>query len=72
MTADTTSAPGQDDEALFISAPKAARLLGMDVLSVKKAVQRGEIAGFKVGARWRVSLAWIRAQARGDAGEGAA
>lgn len=54
------------DDRLFLTPAEVAALLGMDPRTVRAALQRGEIPGFKVGAWWRTPAAWVRAQARLD------
>jgi excisionase family DNA binding protein len=58
-------------ERLFVTPVEVAELLEMDPRTVRAALQRGEIPGFKVGAWWRIPAAWLRSQA-GIGGDDAA
>jgi excisionase family DNA binding protein len=49
----------------FASAPEVAEILGMDERSVRRAIAAGEIPATKVGARYLIPVAWLRAQASG-------
>jgi excisionase family DNA binding protein len=50
-------------ERLFATPAEVAELLDMDPRTVRAALQRGEIPGFKVGAWWKIPTAWLRSQA---------
>jgi excisionase family DNA binding protein len=54
--------PGQ----LFFSVPQTSAILGFDRLgrTVRKGIEAGEIPATRVGAQWRIPVAWIREQAR--------
>jgi excisionase family DNA binding protein len=58
---------------LFLSVPELSALLGYDRLgrTVRKGIEAGEIPATRVGATWRIPVAWIREQARLDATGGA-
>ena len=51
-------------ERLFVTPAEAARLLGMDPRTVRRAIAEGQIPGFKVGTSWKIPTAWLRSQAR--------
>jgi excisionase family DNA binding protein len=50
---------------LFASVPEATKILGYDKLgrTVRKGIANGEIPAIRVGATYRIPLAWIREQA---------
>jgi excisionase family DNA binding protein len=55
---------------LFATAPETAQLFRSDERTIRRALERGEIPGFRVGQHWRVPVAWLRQQAGLD-GDGA-
>jgi excisionase family DNA binding protein len=59
VTAISDLAAGQ----LFIGVPEVAAILGRDERTVRKAAEKGDIPGWKVGARWLIPVAWLREQA---------
>jgi excisionase family DNA binding protein len=54
---------GLDDRAFF-SIPEAARLLGADDRTVRKAVAAGSIPATRLGCKWFVPTSWLREQVR--------
>ena len=48
---------------LFIGVPEVASITGRDERTIRKAVEKGEIPGQKLGARWSVPTSWVRQQA---------
>lgn len=51
------------DGCLFVDVPQAAVLLGLDERTVRRAAAAGEIRASKVGAKWMISVEWLREQA---------
>ena len=58
-------------DQLFVSVPEAATILGVDPRTARRAIDAGQIPGFKVGVFWKVPTAWLREQARVGGGNGA-
>ena len=56
-------------EPLAVSAPEAARLLGVSRPTIYQLINRADFPAFKVGARTLISVAglerWVEAQAGG-------
>jgi excisionase family DNA binding protein len=50
-------------DRLFADVPQAARILGLDERTVRKAAAAGEIPAEKIGAKWMIRAAWLRDQA---------
>jgi hypothetical protein len=48
---------------LFATAPETAQVLRSDERTVRRALEAGQIPGFRVGVTWRVPVAWLREQA---------
>ena len=50
---------------LFASVPEATKILGYDKLgrTVRRGIANGEIPAVRVGATYRIPLAWLREQA---------
>lgn len=48
---------------LFATVPEFVRVSGYDQRTVRKGIEAGEIPAFRVGATWRIPVAWIREQA---------
>jgi hypothetical protein len=50
---------------LFASVPETTAILGYDKLgrTVRRGIANGEIPAIRVGATWRIPIAWIREQA---------
>lgn len=63
MSHDRSKTPAAVPDRLFIGAPEAARLLGLDQRTIRRALEKGEVPGFRVGVAWRIPTAWVRAQA---------
>jgi hypothetical protein len=59
MTTLSDLAAGQ----LFIGVPEVASITGRDERTIRRAVEKAEIPGQKVGANWMIPVAWIRQQA---------
>jgi excisionase family DNA binding protein len=70
MSRHRSQADGLLPGRLFAKVPEAAPLLRMDERTVRRACERGEIPGFKVGEQWRIPMSWLR-QAAGLGGDGA-
>ena len=68
------SEPAIPPGRLFLSVPELTALLGYDRLgrTVRKGIEAGEIPAIRVGATWRIPVAWIREQARLGATSGGA
>lgn len=51
---------------LFATTTEASVILGYDRIgrTVRKGIEAGEIPAIRVGATWRIPVAWIREQAR--------
>ncbi len=49
---------------LFATVPEFVSVSGYDQRTVRKGIEAGEIPAFRVGATWRIPVAWIREQAR--------
>jgi excisionase family DNA binding protein len=43
----------------FASAPEAAAFLGVDIRTLRRAIQAGQIPATRVGVTWRVPTAWL-------------
>ena len=56
---------------LFATAPETAQVLRSDERTVRRALERGDIPGFRVGQHWRVPVAWLREQAGLGGGDAA-
>lgn len=52
------------DSRAFFSIPEAARLLGADDRTVRKAVATGTIPATRLGCKWFVPTSWLRVQVR--------
>jgi len=52
------------DNRAFFSIPEAARLLGADDRTVRKAVAAGTIPATRLGCKWFIPTAWLREQTR--------
>jgi excisionase family DNA binding protein len=63
MSRNRSKADGLPAGRLFAKVPEAAELLRMDERTVRRALVAGQIPGFRVGATWRVPVAWLREQA---------
>src|SRR5437016_2683138 len=48
---------------LFATAPETAAVLRADERTVRRALEAGQIPGFRCGATWRIPVAWLREQA---------
>jgi excisionase family DNA binding protein len=48
---------------LFATVPEFVEVSGYDARTVRKGIEAGEIPAIRVGATWRIPVAWIRAQA---------
>ena len=57
--ADGVLPPGR----LFATAPETAQVLRSDERTVRRALEAGQIPGFRVGVTWRVPVAWLREHA---------
>jgi excisionase family DNA binding protein len=51
---------------LFATVTEVSAILSYDMQgrTVRKAIEAGEIPATRVGAQWRIPVAWIREQAR--------
>ena len=49
---------------LFATVPEFVKVSGYDQRTVRKGIGAGEIPAIRVGATWRIPVAWIREQAR--------
>ena len=52
---------------LFVGVPEFVTVSGYDMRTVRKGIKAGEIPAIRVGATWRIPVAWIREQAHLDA-----
>jgi excisionase family DNA binding protein len=50
----------------FLKVPDAATILGLDVRSLRRAIEAGQIPATKVGAQTLIPTAWLRQQAMID------
>jgi excisionase family DNA binding protein len=50
------------DRKAFFSIPEAARLLGADDRTVRKAVAAGSIPATRLGCKWFVPTTWLKVQ----------
>ena len=48
---------------LFATVPEFVKVSGYDARTVRKGIEAGEIPAIRVGATWRIPVAWIREQA---------
>ena len=64
----TSVPPGR----LFATVPEFVKVSGYDQRTVRKGIEAGEIPAIRVGATWRIPVAWIREQARVDGATGGA
>jgi excisionase family DNA binding protein len=48
---------------LFATAPEAAKVLRTDERTLRRALEAGQVPGFRVGVTWRIPVAWLREQA---------
>jgi excisionase family DNA binding protein len=46
-------------DQLFVSVPEAAAILGVDPRTARRAIDAGQLPGFKVGVFWKVPTAWL-------------
>lgn len=53
----------------FFSVPEAARLIGCDERTLRKACAAGQVPGTRLGAKWLVPTAWLRRQLAQDGTE---
>jgi excisionase family DNA binding protein len=51
------------DSQLFASAPEAAEILRIDRRTLYRALEAGEVPGFKTGVSWKIPTAWLRQRA---------
>jgi excisionase family DNA binding protein len=51
------------DSQLFASAPEAAEILRVDRRTLYKALEAGEVPGFKTGVWWKIPTSWLRERA---------
>lgn len=51
------------ERRLFVSVAEAADILETDPRTVRRALQEGQIPGFKVGTFWKIPAAWLRERA---------
>ena len=51
------------ERRLFVSVAEAAVILETDPRTVRRALQEGQIPGFKVGTFWKIPVSWLRKQA---------
>ena len=49
---------------LFATVPEFGKVTGYDQRTIRAGIEAGEIPAFRVGATWRIPVAWIREQAR--------
>jgi excisionase family DNA binding protein len=54
------------DGRLFATVPEFAKVSGYDMRTIRKGIEAGEIPATRVGANWRIPVAWIREQAMLD------
>lgn len=54
--------PSDLEERLFADVPEVASLTGMDARTVRAAAESGQIPSTKVGKKYLIPTAWIRAQ----------
>jgi excisionase family DNA binding protein len=54
-------------ERLFATVNETAAITRYDPRTVRRAIERGEMPGIKVGVTWRVPVAWLREQAAAHA-----
>lgn len=52
------------DNRAFFSIPEAARLLGADDRTVRKAVAAGTIPSTRLGCKWFIPTEWLKVQVR--------
>ena len=57
---------------LFATVPEFVRVSGYDQRTVRKGIADGEIPAIRVGATWRIPVAWICEQAQLGATSGGA
>jgi len=50
-------------DRLFADVPEVASITGRDERTIRKAAQAGEIPATKVGTKYMIPMAWLRAQA---------
>jgi excisionase family DNA binding protein len=48
---------------LFATTPEAAQVLRTDERTLRRALEAGQVPGFRVGVTWRIPVAWLREQA---------
>lgn len=53
------------DGRSFATVPEVASVLGCDERTVRAALGREEIPGTRIGATWRIPVAWLRSAAGG-------
>lgn len=49
---------------LFASVPEAAVILRVDRRTLYRALEAGDVPGFKVGVFWKIPVVWLREVAR--------
>ena len=54
--------PSDLEDRLFADVPEVASLTGMDARTVRAAAESGQIPSTKVGKKYLIPTAWIRAQ----------
>jgi excisionase family DNA binding protein len=52
-------------DRLFATAPEAASILRTDERTLRRALESGQVPGFRVGVTWRIPTEWLRKAARG-------
>jgi len=63
MSRQRSEPPALPAGRLFATAPEAAKVLRSDARTLRRALAAGTIPGFRVGATWRIPVAWLREQA---------
>jgi excisionase family DNA binding protein len=53
-------------DRIFVGVPEVAEILHSDQRTVRRALEAGQIPGFKVGVNWRIPVEWLRKQAGRD------
>ncbi|MFI9552361.1 helix-turn-helix domain-containing protein [Nonomuraea endophytica] len=50
-------------ERLFATVPEVGRLLRADERTIRRAIADGQIPAVRLGATWRIPVAWLRVRA---------
>jgi excisionase family DNA binding protein len=50
----------------FVSAPECATIMNVDARTIRRTIAEGSIPAARVGAQYRVPVAWLREQAAGE------